>query len=323
MRLVFLMISLIIASCGVIDQKESVEPTDTDTLWDMYEQKTKRALELRDSQTGWLAGDDCDGMIWAGKYGSALGIDGVDIFAASFDDEPGRFGRRPLYEDGEYQGRCWSEEGDTGSSTTWSRDMGSAGLLPYCWVNKRLDILQLHADYGRALNWVMGQPIGDGRVIYTPNVIGLLYELIYALGGQNSANRLWPSYWPGGLDDYEAHIQSMMIWLQGEAAATIGDMDAVPRQGARLTGISGTMFDRLEEHYSREPESPWYTYLYHLYSDGDMGPVTKMLIDHPYRHATYVRCSSQEECVLAEWLFVASRVLERSKDDRYHNTGSD
>jgi hypothetical protein len=244
----------------------------------------------RDKKTGWITPRDCDGMIWSGKY-AATTCDKVDILAAEFDGS-GRFGRRP-------PPRCWDGE-DNGSKTTWSRDMAVAGLIPWAYACGELEVLERHAAYGKEHNWVMGEPNTAARVVYTPQVIGLLYQAIYALGGENSINRLWPSTYPKGLDDYEAHLQMMQIWLRGQMEA--------PKVAP--TPISDQMLKRIKEHAKREPRNPFYRYMAGLY-DGDMQPAIDLLLAPDRPVGGYVRCHKVSECANAEWLWVANLVLQR------------
>jgi hypothetical protein len=283
------------------DEKEAIEVDQVDQLVDVFEQKQAKAKELRDPETGWLTPDSCDGILWSSKYAITVGIDEVDIEAAEHPDEMGRFGRRP-------HPPCWSEElGDQGSPATWSRDMFKAGLAPWAWEHKRLDVLERHAEYGKDNNWYMGKPLADGRTLYTPQVIGFLYQIIYALGGENSINRMWPEWYNSGLDDFEAHLQVMGILVRGEIHEARGEADAVPA----LLGISGGMWERIEEHYNREPHNPLYAYMYNLYDSGDFTDTITLLLDHSEPFGTYVRCGEIERCKLAEWLYVAYKVLKR------------
>lgn len=282
------------ASCGVFKRRSETPPESSDRIAELkalYEAGLARAVEIRDAETGWLARGDCDGMIWTGQY-AATGAAGVNILAAEYDGS-GRFSRRPFP-------ACWDEtNGDQGSKTTWSRDMFLGGLLPYAYYRGDREALERHAAYGRGHNWQMGEPLADGRVVYTPSLIGILYKAIEAMGGEPNVNSAWPTVYPSGLVDYEAHLQAMAILLHGE-------IDAV---GASLTlDISNQMFERIMEHAAREPDEPLYAFLAMKY-DGKLTHVLDLLLDPAMPMGGFVRCSDPPQCRLAHWLFVADLTL--------------
>jgi hypothetical protein len=299
-------------------KKDKVEPDSLERLGELktlYASNLEQAQGLRDPATGWLAVTDCDGMIWAGKYAASNDVADVNIEAAEYPDAPGKFGRRP-------PPYCWNAtDGDVGSKTEWSRDMFVAGLLPYVWRKDRRDILERHLAYGKANNWQMGEPIADGRTIYTPSLIGLAYSVLYAMGGELDPASLWPSFYPSGLSDYEAHLQVMAIWSQGEAAAKLGDSDAVPKDPATddptvdkappesALRVGQTMYERLEEHADREPACPLYQTVYALYS-GKMARAIDSLLAANYACQYY---RGNLEANLADWLFAASIAIDHAE----------
>ncbi len=246
---------------------------------------------------------DCDAMIWAGKA-SAAGLEGVNIEAAQYP-AVGKFGRRP-------EPWCWTPEGgDQGSQSEWSRDMAIAGLFPWALLTGRRDVLEHHAVYGRANRWFLGGPVSDGRTYYTPQMRGILFRLIESMGGKQDLEAIWPSIWPAGLHDYEGHLQVMQIWLQGEAAKRTGDTASMPQkpaEGQLVLDISGTMYQRLEEHAADEPQNPLYAYVLGRYT-GDQSSTLNLLMDPAMPLGSYVRCTDLEQCQLAEWLFAASLLL--------------
>ncbi len=302
----FLILLLLFGCNGKPKEQTTPEPlARLSELQDLYAEKMAEAVALRDPETGWLARNDCDGMIWAGKYAASRGVTGVNILAAEYPDSPGKFGRRP-------PPWCWDGK-DNGSKTEWSRDMAVGGLLPYAFLTGRIEVLERHAAYGRAHHWLMGEPLLDGRAVYTPSLKGLLYKTIDALGGTPDVEAFWPDSWPSGLTDYEAHLQVMSIWLHGETARRLGDSDQIPQRIAEKTTalqISETMFDRLQEHVDREPMNPLYRAVYGLY-DGDMGAAADVLLDPSMPLGSYVRCNDLRQCRVAEWLFAASIVLDK------------
>lgn len=292
MKLIF--IALFLVSCGTV---ERVAPDDTDNLGaleTMYQSKIKMANELSESSTGWLNFSDGDALLWdLGKYGSSPAVTLLPR-ASEFEDS-GRFGRRPPAG----QSRCWTpEDGDICAAATWSRDMG-VGLITYGVRRNNLTLLEDHAAYGEGHTWYMGAPLADGRTIYTPVMVGLLYNAIYGLGGKDSVNRHIPDPWTSGLDDYQAHIQMMKILIHSQLSKKSSDID----------DISEKMVDRIKEHYEREPHSLFYSYLHTLYNGG-MSSVVDLCLDNTIIPPEYVRCGEKEKCALAEWIFACGLVLE-------------
>lgn len=267
----FFIFSLLI-SCGSNDKKPPGKDDRLNELKILYSHKLIEAMDMVDGN-GWIV-TDCDGMLWSAKLAS-VACDKVDIAAAEVVD--GRFDRYP-------------EMGDC--RTSWSRDMGVAGLFPWAYKCDRRDVLERHATYGKKNKWIMGSPIDDLRPIYTPQMIGLLYEIIYQMGGEDSANRKFPSIYPGGLTDYKAHLQMMSIWHE-----------------SNFSSISDRMLDRIKEHQKRESHNPFYNFMMGLYN-GDMSRAITLLLDPSMPMSGYVRCHDERACKLSEWLFVADEVID-------------
>lgn len=255
-----------------------------------YNSKLAEAVGIRDPKTGWLTPDDCDGMLWTGKYAAASHVEGVDIRAAEYPAEAGRFNRRPA---------PFCEAG-AGSASSWSRDMGN-GLLLYAWGKGQLDVLQRHAAYGKRQNWKMGQPTADGRTIYTPSMIGRLYTVIYALGGEDSPARAWPTVYTAGLENYEAHMQMIDIWLRSEIEAR--------RSAEHKPSVSDTMLKRVREHAAREPQCPMYQAMLGVF-EGDLSHATDLLLQDTYV-CEYGRDNQRQ--ILADWVWTADYVLRYLK----------
>lgn len=304
MKLIALL--LLLVACDRFESVDKKDPSDpgadrVQALIDEYGVMLAKAESMRDAN-GWLDGEGCDGMIWSGRYAAAPGVTGVNIFAAEDQDTPGKFHRRP-------SPPCWTQgAGDQGSKSTWSRDMAICGLIPWAWQTGNLAALERHAKHGKSKNWQMGDPLSDGRTIYTPQVIGLLYQAIWGLGGEDNPSRGWPSLYPEGLQDYEAHLQVCSIWLRGEVANTTGQPQDKPSpHELSLTQISAVMFDRLQEHYNREPHDPFYAYVLGMYN-GDMTPAIDACLAGTV--ADYVRCDAQDECVMAHRVFSCGMTLK-------------
>lgn len=291
MRLILSLIALaLVFGCGPKKPELNVPiPARAGQLRSVYLEKLAFAKSV-ETERGWLE-SECDAMLWNGKY--SCGGGNPDLKAAEYPEEPGRFNRKPLP-------GCGPELGN--SKTTWSRDMGM-GLLAHGWCKKDIDILSRHRDYGYAHNWVMGSPLADGRVVYTPNIIGTLHQVIYRLGGPDSSNRLWPQAYPSGLTNYEAHLQMVNIWIRGEME---------PRDSGLVSAedISALMYDRVIEHSDREPECPFYQYMRGIY-DGSLERAVDSLLASDYPKCEYGRDDFGNKA--AEWLFSAKLVLKKLK----------
>jgi len=284
-----LLASLVLTSCGGPKKKE-IEPglpANIQRLVNKYTETLAATKASADPVDGWIEKTECDGVLWAGKY--ACGGGNPVITAAEYPDAPGKFNRRPAP-------YCNAETGN--SKTTWSRDMGM-GLISYAWCKKDKAVLERHADYGTKKNWMMGEPLADGRTVYTPSIIGMLYQTIYKLGGKDSQGRVWPSVYSGGLDDYEAHLQMVDIWLRGEMDGKQTDLNL---------DISQTMYERVKEHSDREPTCPFYQYMRGIY-DGSLESTTDLLIGSDSPGCQYVR--GGPGAVTAEWLFVSRLTLKK------------
>lgn len=250
----------------------------------LYLQRAQEAREQRHPENGWLTPDDCDGMVWTGKYATTA-CDEVNIEAAEIGFRSGRFGRRPS--------PCWVKGAEHNeSASTWSKDMAMGGLFPFILRCNRLDLIERHIAYGEHHFWIMGEPIGDGRALYTPQLIGLAYAIRQHLGGEGNAMTKLPKIWPSGLIDYQAHLQVMAIWME-----------------SLIGGISDTMLKRLYEHQEREPYNPLFQYMIGKYSN-NQEKTLNLLLDQSMPMSRYVRCGyAVDKCKLAEWLFVADLLL--------------
>jgi hypothetical protein len=166
-------------------------------------------------------------------------------------------------------------------------------------------------------------------VTYTPSLIGTLYSLIFALGGERSVIEEWPSFYPNGLTGDEAHAQMMMIWLRAQidkkslVTIPIGSDWVVTEDGEFVTtndglrsaSISEIGLARIKEHHFDEPENPFYAFMFGLYFDnGNLNQTIELLLRPDRPMGSYVVCGREtgpeRSCALAEWLFVADLVLE-------------
>lgn len=227
--------------------------------------------------------DDCDGMIWQGQWCSVAGCSLTDY---RDDQDPGRFYRRP-------DPRCWDGK-PQGSATTWSRDMFVCGLLPYALIRENLEYLKSHQAYGEAHGWYLGEPKADGRAYYNPQIRALLAKAVEHLGGDKDNDTLWPTIYPSGLSDYQAHLQVCNIWARGIIEGKIHSM----------------MLDRVFEHYKRVPDDPFYSVVYAIYSGKTGKAVENCLKEEPFT-GDYVRCGNHgRACGFAHQVFACQILMD-------------
>ena len=280
-----LLILLIMTSCSRRSPKKKIAPTTPAyLLLDAYNNALAEAKAAASQSNGWLEESECDAMLWAGKYACGGGKPLLEY--AEYVETPGKFNRRP-------EPHCGVAAGN--SATTWSRDMGM-GLLIGAWCNWDSTIMTRHMNYGKSKDWSMGEPYADGRAIYTPAIIGMFYQAIYRISGADNSSRKWPSIYSEGLNDYQAHLQIIDIWIRSEIDDK-PDLD-----------VSTTQWERIKEHYRREPMCAFYSYMYGAH-EGNLDDTISILLDPTPTACTYLRGS--EHVTTSEWLFVAKLTLEK------------
>jgi hypothetical protein len=322
----YLLLALILGLAACRPTNEAQTPADhprLDELRVKMAEACAEALGLRDPVTGWLV-QGGDGMLWTGKYASVKCVTGVNILVA--ETAPGKFSRDP---DG--------ETSDNPDWSDWSRDMG-LGLMTWAWRTGDRAALERHAEYGKAnvaiVNnlpaWRMGQPVGDGRGIYWPASIGRLYQIVFALGGANDPQRLWPDLYVSGLVDYQAHLQVGGIVLRGEVEEALRKKygnsddatkptepvvdDAVDPATALTMDVTNDQLASLKEHAARDTRDPLFQAALGVYT-GDMGPAVDTCLSPDWYAGEYVRCDGNPRtCQLAAWLFACDLVLRRYGD---------
>ena len=279
------LILLILVSCSRRSPKKKIEPTTPAyLLLDSYTTRLFDAKAAASKVNGWLEESECDAMLWAGEY--ACGGGKPELMYAEYVDAPGKFNRRP-------EPHCNVETGN--SATTWSRDMGM-GLLAGSWCQWDSTMMTRHMSYGVSKNWSMGEPYADGRAVYSPAIIGMFYQAIYKISGVENSSRNWPSVYSEGLVDYQAHLQILDIWLRSEIDDH-PDLD-----------VSTTQWERIKEHYHREPTCAFYSYMFGAH-EGSVSDTISLLLDPATPPCTYIRGSAH--VTTSEWLFVAKITLEK------------
>jgi len=340
-KLTYILTLVFVFSCGKKHEEKDPQPLSLkDQLVQLNDSLVEQARAIKDEETSWIVAEDCDSMLWNGKMSCNDKVDWFDPRLAEYPDQLGRYTRRPIS-----KGLCWpSEPGKDGSDCSWSRDMGH-GLAAFTICKKDLRIVEEHIKFGEnhstAGIWDMGEPVADGRALYTPAFSGMWYQMRFALGGDDNILRKTPDIYPSGLDDYQAHLQVLNIWNRMRTSESIGDADALPkkpgdgevltlttplklRDGSEVNGdvvkltdgsyrqadIRESMYQRLKEHANREPECPFFTAMYHHFEDGNYTATANDLIFDDKVKCAYTRCNDKPDCQIAEKLFVIQQILD-------------
>lgn len=242
----FLVLLGTLPSCATAHRTTTQDPKSVDGLADLTQTRITYENALRAASTdqqGWIA-VSCDGLLFSSLFGAAL-VDPAFVKIDAGEDlaHPGKWLRRPAA-----LGTC---------TPTISKDM-LLGLTFYAWRAKRPDIMKAVTDYGVAHEWVMGDVVdpGDlGKVVVTPALAALMYQVLYKLGGDDHPTRHVPDDYPAGMTGFEAHLQVLNILLHGE-------VDDTP-------GITDVMLTRLQEHAAANPKNALYASALGLYT-GDV-----------------------------------------------------
>lgn len=300
-----LLAAIVTACCGTggkHEPKEPIEiPSDKVLLQQKFDSKVEDMKKEQDPVTGWVS-KDCDAALYTGKLSCIKGLDNIDFSAAEYQEYPGRINRRPP---------PYCAKG-AGSDTTWSRDMGLGAFL-YFLCNADLDFAERHAQYGKNNYWKMGEPLDNGRVLYSPNMVGTLYQIIYYLDGEDDIQRAWPTAFPVGLTDYEAHLQITLIWLRAVITHPLGLLPGTDYSGASYGAAAVTdhvtqaMLERIKEHAIRETLCPFYQFMAAKYVTGDYSRLLKLLLSDSNQCEYYRDDKGTKE---TEWLWAAQLTLE-------------
>ncbi len=257
----FLIFSLLLASC--VHKNKPQDPSETsqvDLLAEHYDGWQADLKKAADPNTGWFSGD-CDGTLWVGE---AVASGFTSNLSLAEWGNPGELHRRP-----EAKGECWPAE----SRTSISPDMRQGYLLG-TWALQDASALERLLEYGRAANWITGKPTGDPTVVWRPTEIGLLFRMMLKLGvvfETNDRERV-PLLCAPALKDFEHHVQTLGIILDGEVSG----------------GISDICLEALRSNVRDTPTDALFQAALGVYT-GDFDYAIKLLVDPDYQCPTYVR----------------------------------
>lgn len=241
---------LLLTACkfGKVPVAEPVEPS---TPWEELQAIDKTYRELIGGEQdghGFVYTDHCDSLIFSALLAS-VGVE-VEVEAARVG---GRWYRRPSHD-------CY-QRNESGSSI--SRD-GLLAVIEWAYRNDRPGVLEDIAVYGRDNDWVMGE--GDLTATYfNPHMRMLLLTVYRALTGEDLDVGL-----AGWLFGYTVGYQANLFLLQ---ANLLSDIDGE---------VSSEVYEIAFKHYQRNPDNPWYSFVYHKLSDGDFSePISQLLAMYP------------------------------------------
>lgn len=296
---------LLITACGHLEHSvpEQVAPGPRAELQAAFDVTSAEVVAERDQASGFPSADDCDGVLWAGLE-CAAGVPGVNIDLAEL--APGVLGRRPGA-DCHAEDRDGNGKPDSGSTT--SQDM-ALGRLMCAWRSRDLAFLQRFADACEARPFlfdglpacIIGEPYPEAasRVVMRPNLMGLLGRAIFVLssGSDDRPYRRVPAFHVGTPEDYEAHLRSLGITLDGEIDTALGSLDMVD--------ITPAEKSQLESLVAADPTDWTAAAALGVYS-GDFAPALALLLAPARVCPTYTR--TPLNCKVS-WLFAARLVLD-------------
>lgn len=258
MRFVLFLLVFII-SCGKSEKKDPVEPAP-DLLEpvikrrDLYLSLQKTAL----NEYGY-AHAKCDSLGFTSLCKAAGGCPDADIFLS---EDNGRWYRSPEKD-------CF-DKGE--SKSDFSKDMALM-LFIYLYELSKTDnqkakeAVQRFSDYVKANNYVMGRPTdnaeGLSRVVMSPGLIVTMERLSAKLNGQPYEDKpqtrdvILPIINKG----FQAHLDVLGIWLDGELRGNITDTDK------RV----------LEKQVERQPLNAIFRAVHSLYGNGDQSKTLELL----------------------------------------------
>jgi len=320
MQILIAILIIALTGCSAFEKKKDKPAADDPRVGELREAAAGwKASLLPKIDQGWIARSECDSTLWNGLACAA----GMPIEISQAEYAPGEIHRRPAPS-------CWTRElGDQGARSTVSSDM-ILGYEMCLWRRRDLDAAKRLAGYGeardRGIGWEMGEPYPEQleRVLLRPSAQGRLGTMIERLsdGADKRSYRLIPELYADVGEDFEEHLQTVGILLDGEMDRltrfkTPGD--EVFEDGdqalefAALVDIPKSGFQRLKQLASERPRDALIQCVLGIYT-GDEMPAITLLLDPAYECPSYVRSDDPEAaeayCQIHK-LFAADCVLRR------------
>lgn len=275
----YILLCALLSACGVGPFKKRHEDTPTTNPTDILVAKQKTYLALQTAigdQYGYVH-DKCDSVGFTSLCKSASGCAKADIFAS---EDNGRWYRSPSHD-------CFPGE----SATTISKDM-FVMLFQYIWELGKTDkdrargALERLEAYGKAHNWVMGDPSVTpdeiSRVVLTPTLISLVYDMMDKLKLTQPTLGIFDDV--GINKGFQAHLDILRIYLSGQVYGAINDIDMRVLKG----------------QVEREPGNALFQAALHRFTDGDQSAAIALLLDETHFPSSKLP-GSTEHCT--EYLF--------------------
>ena len=194
-------------------------------------------MEALQGDFGWISADKCDGLLFNG-LAAATGRLGIDVKAAGVQ---GIYTRTPY-------ASCFPE-GRSRSSI--SRDM-LLGLAHYFWTKQDRDGIEEFIQAHEASDWIAGAHDGslDGksRVLVSPSLRAIFYEMRWRMGGADSGARLIPQVFTPQ-KGFRIHLQVMTMHLIGRMRGKIPDGWHDLIQAYRDNNMENALFQALASRY--------------------------------------------------------------------------
>lgn len=234
--------------------------------------------------------DGCDGLLFTSLL-RASGYE-TNLYQAEVKTSPGKWQRNA-------EQNCL-QTGE--SASTISRDM-ILGLSVALWQTGDRTSAEEILAYSIANQGFMGEAVSQdervSRTLMTPQLSGLLYEIIYRLGGADSDLRGYIPDFTSSLTGFEAHLQALRVMLRG----------------AMYKGLVADDVKIVAAQLAKNPGNALFEAVHAAFTDGDMSAAADIFLNEKYFPAARLPRSSdrcepylwQRDEGTSDWLPCPSR----------------